>query len=1151
MAEKKKPVSEWLPQVVAWVRSLITQSDYAQNNSAAPDYIKNRTHYVENVSTSVWNQTGCTVGSGTTSPGGYPTTFNITTGNKYNVTISQGSTSKTYEGLTAEYDSTFNGLALRKNWSDSMGMSDTSTDALLLVVQPSNVVLRSADIYGENCTVQVSEVTETIHKLDPKYLPDNVNQLESITTSKSGKVTTVTFEQTNGTETQFQVTDGNDGTNGKSAYQVAVDNGYSGTEAQWLASLKGADGVSLGEVELTQEVTTETDSVPANKAVYDKVQRLTETDIEDILATGEAKEPTLPLGYTELEWIYNENGSSGIDTGLIPNDANWRFVGSWARMKPGAANYAAVFTAHVAEGYTTYRIIRNNNNDNQVLVYNHCTTSAGKQIALSNTAVDIWHTFDLSYGSITLDGTTTSLNTTQGTANTATLKLLNGSYYAKSKTFKAYHNDVLVGNFVPAKRDSDGEIGMYDTVTNTFFEHINSNPFVAGPEIGGGRDRILNGEGLSKAISTTLDNPNKLPTVQAVKDGVEVWRDDIEYIYKASDLTFDGSNYVDTGWNPYNPEGDFYIKMEISDLVLAGMENSVMIISCCKQISPYPGFAIRRDGTSNYQIAVYIDGQGRWNTTVNTGAGSKNTIIFSRVGNVYTFQVNGGTENKFTSTTTYNVDATNLYIGAQLNTDLTTFFRYGKFHLDSLVIARHEAEDIQLYSDYTKDIKIYPKTTIENVENLQDFIVSGVQTGTGFELEGEPRYIKLNEKQITWLNSSDTMTLMVSQYIAEDSSRNQYYRRYHRHFNSLYAGGLQIRHNSDAAPIINNITTTANRCLTLLYEINRVEGTVKIYSGDGILIWSGTNNAFIMDKFVGEDGIFSFDYSSADKHGGSYFTNYAIFVGSVMTSYKAKEFSTNLGYTPSIGLSYYFRNFETNHGNPHTPSFYHKTYDTISTGSDYAIITRNQGSTKTGYTSGPYYETGLGTVRARMSVTPFDVLEGYITCYPDKVGLKNPGIAKVCVRNQDGSAGAEVSDYSNIGVGEYIFFATPQMNINSGGICFDWGSTENNAVSVKVYSYTLYYLGCICNIRCGMTTEGRLLDTMTNESIKLYSNSNCTNEAFPTLTNINPEKIGLYDLFGTFLGNRYVGKIYTNDNGNTYIDIKNGNTLVAKQINNS
>ena len=35
---------------------------------------------------------------------------------------------------------------------------------------------------------------------------------------------------------------GEKGADGKSAYEVAVANGYTGTQAQWLASLKGADG---------------------------------------------------------------------------------------------------------------------------------------------------------------------------------------------------------------------------------------------------------------------------------------------------------------------------------------------------------------------------------------------------------------------------------------------------------------------------------------------------------------------------------------------------------------------------------------------------------------------------------------------------------------------------------------------------------------------------------------------------------------------------------------------------------------------------------------------------------------------------------------------------------------------------------------------
>ena len=36
--------------------------------------------------------------------------------------------------------------------------------------------------------------------------------------------------------------DGNNGTNGLSAFQIATNNGFSGTEAQWLTSLEGADG---------------------------------------------------------------------------------------------------------------------------------------------------------------------------------------------------------------------------------------------------------------------------------------------------------------------------------------------------------------------------------------------------------------------------------------------------------------------------------------------------------------------------------------------------------------------------------------------------------------------------------------------------------------------------------------------------------------------------------------------------------------------------------------------------------------------------------------------------------------------------------------------------------------------------------------------
>jgi hypothetical protein len=36
-------------------------------------------------------------------------------------------------------------------------------------------------------------------------------------------------------------------------------------------------------------------------------------------------------------------------------------------------------------------------------------------------------------------------------------------------------------NGIPARRDSDGELGLYDTVTNTFFTNAGSGEFIAGP----------------------------------------------------------------------------------------------------------------------------------------------------------------------------------------------------------------------------------------------------------------------------------------------------------------------------------------------------------------------------------------------------------------------------------------------------------------------------------------------------------------------------------------------------------------------------------------------------------------------------------------------------------------------------------------------
>jgi len=55
--------------------------------------------------------------------------------------------------------------------------------------------------------------------------------------------------------------------------------------------------------------------------------------------------------------------------------------------------------------------------------------------------------------------------------------------YAKVYYVKIWNNGLLVRNFIPARRNSDGEIGMYDTVSNTFFTNSGTGEFIGGPVV--------------------------------------------------------------------------------------------------------------------------------------------------------------------------------------------------------------------------------------------------------------------------------------------------------------------------------------------------------------------------------------------------------------------------------------------------------------------------------------------------------------------------------------------------------------------------------------------------------------------------------------------------------------------------------------------
>ena len=80
---------------------------------------------------------------------------------------------------------------------------------------------------------------------------------------------------------------------------------------------------------------------------------------------------------------------------------------------------------------------------------------------------------------------------------------------------KAYQNDVLVGDFIPAIRNSDSAVGMLDIVSGTFYENAGTGTFGAGDIIGSGETISIDPKG-------TLATANNLFAIDTAKDVQEI-----------------------------------------------------------------------------------------------------------------------------------------------------------------------------------------------------------------------------------------------------------------------------------------------------------------------------------------------------------------------------------------------------------------------------------------------------------------------------------------------------------------------------------------------------------------------------------------------------------------------------------------------------
>ena len=217
-----------------------------------------------------------------------------------------------------------------------------------------------------------------------------------------------------------------------------------------------------------------------------------------LMQLGGITEYTLPTGYTALEYI-ESTGTQWIDTGYKPNNftnfeikylhTGW-LSSTVANIPYGCTNSPEVNKANNG----LFRTNRGGSDYN----YNRVAwgnTNADTNIDLPNqflAELNEWYTDKYLQNKIYINGTlvaTSNAPTDISWNSSRTMYLFrrNANTPMPSKIrisyAKIWENESVIKNFIPARRDSDGEIGMYDTVTNTFFTNAGTGEFIAGPVV--------------------------------------------------------------------------------------------------------------------------------------------------------------------------------------------------------------------------------------------------------------------------------------------------------------------------------------------------------------------------------------------------------------------------------------------------------------------------------------------------------------------------------------------------------------------------------------------------------------------------------------------------------------------------------------------
>ena len=207
--------------------------------------------------------------------------------------------------------------------------------------------------------------------------------------------------------------------------------------------------------------------------------------IKYIKAFGGLLQGGVPSGYTVVEYI-ESTGTQYIDTGIPTQDGIGFDVTFLTNSTIGTGgDYGCILGGRKASG----------NNDVQITTfgtpagYIRYGTATGNNAGIVNNQK--LHVSLINRVATLNDGTTYTVPSYTFTEsnNIYLFGLNNNGTLAQTGlgcriyNAKLYVNSNVVADFVPVKRNSDNVLGMYDTVSGTFFENAGTGTFTAGNEI--------------------------------------------------------------------------------------------------------------------------------------------------------------------------------------------------------------------------------------------------------------------------------------------------------------------------------------------------------------------------------------------------------------------------------------------------------------------------------------------------------------------------------------------------------------------------------------------------------------------------------------------------------------------------------------------